>query len=1235
MRGFFFGVLLSLFLKMIKPDYYDFWGMIQLKLGSVSFDRSILKKSNIGLWAVEMDENCPWRLYLDSDFFAGNPLSADSPEELYLVWKSHINKDYQAGIYDIFGRAVAGSNIIYDFLWNISEKENVFVTLTGMRNNAYEKGIRLEGFYRYISGSEYYEHENQAEYEAVINSLASDCKLIMKINLDNGGQKRFKSNDMYDSHYNKDHISDNYVQKNKNFMNSILAMQEKAGFFDRFTPDKLKKIFETTDSYSANYKIRMDNEDRYMQMKFQKYYTQKGEKSAILTVRDVTEENRDQMKLLRDMGVISALSEEYLYVTYLEVETRDEFLIKSPERDFYIKDEFRNASYDERVKYIAYHFLLPDDREEFLLKNSEQYVLEKLKNAESFQLYFRTTRGNEVHHNQLKYVPIMENGKLVGITIGYRIIDDEYNKEVIYDEEHKIFRKIADSYNSVHYIDFKREYLRTYYVMQQNGYENEVDRTIGNESNYNKFINTYVDMFVAPEDRDRITYCVKPSTVIEKLQTQNRFSFSFTEVMNGVRSVKRIDYIKISGDGTCAVCCVSDITEMIENEKMIQRKIESNLKAIEGLANEYDTLHFLDLETDEYLLYFISQSAMEGALDSVDENAGFYSSHRKLIEEYCHPDYKEEMLRYCSKEYIVELMKNKMKNVSRFLFNNHNEYRWFDFVIIKIEDNDDIPARLAIGYVDVNEEVRESMIKEKELHEALHAAQQANIAKTTFLNNMSHDIRTPMNAIIGFSELAINHSDNSDTVVNYLKKIRQSSNHLMSLINDILDMSKIESGNLYIDSKRENISDIVHTMKEIVLHDISRKHMEFITDCSNIKNEYIFCDKLRLNQVLINIMSNAVKYTPEYGRIIFEVSQIELESDDFATFDFMIKDNGIGMNAEFLKSIYEPFTRVHSSTISGIQGTGLGMAITKNIVDMMDGTITINSAEGKGTEVRVRLSFKISESEDNEKLVRFFKNHRGLVVDDNYDNCINESEILKRSGLDTEWCTSGSEAVNLILDAKRSGKLYDIYFIDMVMPGMSGFDTTRKIRELAGKDVYIYIISAYDWTEIEKEAYEAGVTGFISKPLFNTDLKIIFDKLNGTLEHESDGCSQSFKGKKILLVEDNMLNREIATEVLKMAGFEVSTAEDGTVAVEIMKNASDGDFDIILMDVQMPKMDGYTASKYIRQIKNEYAKRVPIIALTANAFEEDKEAAIQSGMNGHVSKPLEPDELFSVIRSFL
>ncbi len=1206
-----------------------------MKIGSVSFDKSLLKKSNIGLWAVEMDENCPWRLYLDCDYFAGFPLSADSPEDLYLLWKEHINKDYRTGMYDAFGKAIVESNISYDFLWNYSLKESVFVSITGMRNNSYEKGIRIEGFYQYISGSEFHEHENQADYEAVINSLASDCKLIMKINLDNGSQKRYKSNTMYDSHFNKEQIEGDFVQKNRNFMNSVLAMQEKAGFFDRFTPEKLKEIFETTDSVSAGYKIKMDNDERYMQMKFQKYYTKKGEKSAILTVRDVTEENRDQLKLIRDMAVISALSEDYLYVTYFEMSSKSEFLIKSPEKDFYIKDEFKNASYYDRIKYIAYHFLIPDDREEFLLKNSETYVLDKMRNGGTFQLYFRTTLGKDVHHHQLKYVPIFENGELIGITIGYRMIDDEYNKEVIYDEEHKIFKKIADTYTSVHYIDFNRDYMRTYYLIQINGDENEVDRSIGNEPNYKDFMDVYVQMYVAPEDRDRIAHFVEPSTIIEKLQTQNKFSFSYTEIMNGKRSVRRMDYIKVSDDGTCVVCCNSDITEMIENEKMIQRKIESNLKAIEGLANEYDTLHFLDLENDEYSLYFISSSAMEGALNSVDESEGFYNSHRNLIEDYCHPDYKEEMLKFCSKDYIVELMKNKKKNVSRFLFNNHNEYRWFDFVVIKIEDTDEIPSRLAIGYVDVDEEVHESMTKEKELHEALHAAEQANIAKTTFLNNMSHDIRTPMNAIIGFSELAINHADNSDTVVNYLKKIRQSSNHLMSLINDILDMSKIESGNLFIDSRRENISEIVHTMKEIVLHDISRKHMEFVTDCSNIKNEFIFCDKLRLNQVLINIMSNAVKYTPEYGKIIFDVSQVESEDSNYAAFDFIISDNGIGMNAEFLKSIYEPFTRVHSSTISGIQGTGLGMAITKNIVDMMDGTISINSVEGKGTEVRVRLSFRISESEDNEKYVEFFKNHRGLVVDDNYDNCINETEILTRSGLDTEWCTSGKEAVNLTIDSLRSGKLYDIYFIDMVMPGMSGFDTTRKIREIAGNDVLIYIISAYDWTEIEKEAYEAGVTGFISKPLFNTDLKIIFDKLNGSPEPDPDECKELFKGKKILLVEDNMLNREIATEVLKMAGFEVTPAEDGTVAVDIMKKASDGDFDIILMDVQMPKMDGYTAAKNIRAIENDYARQIPIIALTANAFEEDKESAIQSGMNGHVSKPLDPDELFSVIRRFI
>ncbi len=1209
--------------------------MIQLKIGSVNFDRNLFKKSCVGLMALEIDKNCPWRLYLDSDSFAGFPVSSETPEELYIFWKNHISEEYTSKIFDIFNKAVFESNIDFEFLWNYSDKESSFVTFNGMVNQSYEKGIRIEGFYRYISGSKFYEHENQADYEAVINSLASDCKLIMKINLDNGVQKRYISNTVYDSHFNTENISENLVEKNRNFFNSVLAMQDKTSVFDSVRPDKLKKRFETTDSFSINYKIKMSGEDRYMQLKFQKYYTKKGEKSAILTVRDVTDENRDQLKLLRDMAVISALSEDYVYVTYYDIETKSDFVIKSPDKGFYVKDEFKKVSFEERIQYIAYHFLMPDDRDEFLLKNSEKFIIEKMNGGKTFQLYFRTTFASEVHHNLLKYVPIFENEKLTGITVGFRIIDEEYKKEVLYDEEHKIFRKIASSYNSVQYIDFNRDYMRTYYIMPLNDKENEVEQFFGNDPHYKEFIEKYVHDYVIPEDRDRVLYCIDPLTIMEKLKTQNRFSFSYTEDLNGNITIRRTDYIKVSDDGTCVVCCNSDITEMIENEKMIQRKIENNLKAIEGLANEYDSLHFLDLETDEYSLYFISSRAMEGVLNSTDENQGFYNSHRAIIESYCHPDYREEMLRYCSKDYIMDLMKNKKKNVSRFMFNNQNEYRWFDFVVIKIEDVDEKPSRLAIGYVDVDEAVRESMIKEKELHEALHAAQQANRAKTTFLNNMSHDIRTPMNAIIGFSELAMNHAENSDTVINYLRKIRQSSSHLMSLINDILDMSKIETGNLYIDSRCENISDIVHSMKEIVMHDISRKHMEFVTDCSNIKNEYIFCDKLRLNQVLINIMSNAVKYTPEYGKIIFEVLQTESSDPDYASFEFIIKDNGIGMNAEFLRSIYEPFTRVHSSTISGIQGTGLGMAITKNIVDMMDGTIEINSAEGKGTEVKVKLSFKISEYDNTDKYVAFFKDHRGLVVDDNYDNCINESEILTSSGLETEWCTSGREAVNLINESKQSGKMFDIYFIDMVMPDMSGFETTGKIREIAGKDVLIYIISAYDWTEIEKEAYEAGVTGFISKPLFNTDLKIIFDKLNGTLDHENSDYTSMFRGRKILLVEDNMLNREIASEVLKQAGFEVDTAEDGTEAVDIMKKASKGDYDIILMDVQMPKMDGYTASKYIREIDNEYAKNIPIIALTANAFEEDKESAIKSGMNGHVAKPLDKDELFSAIKALI
>ena len=558
------------------------------------------------------------------------------------------------------------------------------------------------------------------------------------------------------------------------------------------------------------------------------------------------------------------------------------------------------------------------------------------------------------------------------------------------------------------------------------------------------------------------------------------------------------------------------------------------------------------------------------------------------------------------------------------------------FVMTQDNDTDDIMVMVVTK--EITEQVRRQREQTRALQDALQQAQHANRAKTTFLSNMSHDIRTPMNAIIGFATIAVSHIDNKDQVRDCLQKVLSSSNHLLSLINDILDMSRIESGKMQIKEQECNISEIMHNLVNIIQPQIKAKQLELFIDTFEVTNEDVIADSLKLNQVFINLLSNAVKYTPAGGTISFRIMQKTTFRHGYGDYVFVIKDNGIGMSEEFVKHIFEPFEREATVTQSGIQGTGLGMAITRNIVEMMNGTISVESTMGEGSAFTVELSLKLQDVEKNAEQIKELDGLRALVVDDDFNVCDSVSKMLKQIGMRAEWTTSGREAAYRAKLAYEEGDSYHTYIIDWQMPETSGIETARKIRKVVGQDAPIIILTAYDWTDIEEDARAAGVTAFCAKPLFMSDLKSVLLAAND-MDHSEEKAAAwtlaDFSGKRVLLVEDIELNREIAEVILTEAGFEVETAPDGTDAVEMVKNSDEFYYDAILMDVQMPIMDGYEATRTIRSMPRKDVKKIPIIAMTANALEEDKEAALKNGMNAHIAKPLDMDVFIEVLGQFL
>lgn len=513
------------------------------------------------------------------------------------------------------------------------------------------------------------------------------------------------------------------------------------------------------------------------------------------------------------------------------------------------------------------------------------------------------------------------------------------------------------------------------------------------------------------------------------------------------------------------------------------------------------------------------------------------------------------------------------------------------------------------------------------LNKACEEAIEANKAKSEFLSNMSHDIRTPMNAIVGMTAIATANIDNQQQVQNCLKKISLSSKHLLGLINDVLDMSKIESGKMTLNMDQISLKEVMESIVSIVQPQIRVKKQSFDVLIHDIIEENVYCDSVRLNQVLLNFLSNAIKFTPDGGTIRVALHEEESpKGDEFVRTHIHVRDDGIGMTPEFQDKIFESFTREDSMRVRKTEGTGLGMAITKYIVDAMGGTIEVHSEIGKGTEFHVVLDLERAEVQEEDMVL---PNWNMLLVDDDQMLCEATVQSLKSIGVNAQWALDGETAIEMIEKCNKTHNDYQIILLDWKLPGMSGIQTARRIREKKGGDIPILLISAYDWSEIEEEARAAGITGFISKPLFKSTLFYGLRQYAGGTELEAASESEKeidFNGKHILLAEDNDLNWEIASELLSELGLVLDWAENGQVCVEKFEQSEVGFYDAVLMDLRMPVMNGYEATKAIRASSRADAD-IPIIAMTADAFSEDIKRCLDCGMNAHVSKPIDVKEV--------
>lgn len=663
-------------------------------------------------------------------------------------------------------------------------------------------------------------------------------------------------------------------------------------------------------------------------------------------------------------------------------------------------------------------------------------------------------------------------------------------------------------------------------------------------------------------------------------------------------------------------------------EEMTHRITYNKLqRALLGMQNEYIGIFEVDLQQDQFTtLAYRGQQYLE------IPSEGVYSEMLRSVSAILvTEDYLEEFRQFtCLDNLKKSLVRENRIEIEYTIRMEENS--WLRTIVQVTERENGVPTKVTMYHADIDRLKSERLLHQQALKDAYRYAESASAAKTEFLSRMSHDIRTPMNAIVGMAAIAGTHLDEPDRIRDCLAKINSSSRHLLALINEILDMSKIESGAVELQEEEFSLADLIDETLAIVMPSINDHSHRLEIDIQKLKHERVFGDCLRLQQAFVNLISNAVKYTPDGGHIRLTVQERPSNSANYGEYEFSFEDNGIGMSPEFQKILFEPFTRAEDSRLSRVTGTGLGMAITHNLIRMMDGDIRVDSKLGKGSRFVVTIHLKFVQEDFS--LPEMLHGLPVLLADDDEAACESTCILLREIGLDAEWCLNGQRAVEMAAERSRRGADYFAIILDWKMPGMDGLETAVRIRETVGEHVPILFLTAYDWSDIEAEARTLGVTHFLTKPLFKSRLLGSFHALIapecGAPEPELPSA-EAYQGLRVLLVEDNDLNAEIAEELLSMMGAAVCRAADGREAVELFLGSEPGFFDLIFMDIQMPVMNGYDAARAIRSSGRPDAVKVPIAAMTANAFAEDVKQSMEAGMNEHLSKPIDMAALRRVL----
>lgn len=983
---------------------------------------------------------------------------------------------------------------------------------------------------------------------------------------------------------------------------------------------------------------------------------------AVGMMEDVTEEiarekeSRDKERQVQEQQVIfktinRALSSNYnnVYLVDLASGNVDAYNISREIKKEY-GDTFRKGDYSTFIQLYVQKSVYEPDRELFDPIIDIGSLGKSMRQKSSVTFNYRVFRDERVQYFKCRAVRAEIENKDCCV-IAFRDINDEVirdlkQKTLLEKQEIQLKNALAKSEqykNAVlaeaiifYEANLSKNVLEHELWEMIDGVKTELLAAVGMTApaDYSVFQGLWAQHKVKPECRKVYEDNTSREYLMKRFEEGHmETTFEFRAVMGigreaYMRQTTTVARDEHTGD-IIAYCNVKDITEQKLKEQEMHRYEQMFIATASDI---YASILRLELDTRKASRLM----RKNGCIDTQD--VGDWERYVKYQLTYVHPDDAAAVGEFLSIETFEGLPLNEKKICSyrSAAKNEAGNFRVYSMNIF-VTEADGRRCGIIVT-IDNTEAVERELRQQRQIEDALARAEAASRAKTTFLSNMSHDIRTPMNAIIGFTTLATTHIDNTQQVKDYLAKIMSAGNNLLSLINAILDMSRIESGRIQLDEVECSLSEIMQGLSNILQADMKAKRLNFYIDTVDVYDENVVCDKLRLNQILLNLLGNAVKFTEPGGSISVRIYQKPAESKEYARYEFHVRDTGIGMGEEFQKHLFEPFERESTSTVSGIQGTGLGMSITKNVVEMMGGTISVQSKRGTGSEFTVELPMKKLSAENVELKVDALEGAHALVVDDDFNTCDSVSNMLIQVGMRAEWTMSGKEAILRTKQAISRNDEYRVYVIDWMVPDMNGIEIARQIRKEVGESVPIIILTAYDWSDIEEEGREAGVTEFCSKPIFFSDLRrCLVDILYPGNEEKKPvpAMRSGLAGKRVLLVEDNDLNREIASEILSEAGFIIEEAEDGSIALEKLLKKGDGYYSLVLMDIQMPVMDGYAAARAIRSFENRSLAEIPIIAMTANAFEEDKRLAFEAGMNAHIAKPINVKKLFETLEKML